>query len=303
MKPTLVILAAGLGSRYGGLKQMAPVDDAGHIIIDYSLYDAYRAGFRDVVCIINPKYEDDFKEQFKHTSKKMNITYAHQMLDMLPAGVTIPDGREKPWGTAHALLSAMPQIHGPFAVINADDFYGAGAYKLLYDFLANKATDTHHAMVGYHIENTLTESGYVARGVCSVQDGLLAKINERTQIKPAPGGAAFTENGEDFTFLPAGTIVSMNMWAFGQGVLTAIESRFAPFLAANMEANPLKCEYLLPSVVGELIEENQVTVDVLPTVDKWHGVTYQQDMPSVQTALAELRKQGMYPNKLWEEQA
>ena len=298
-KPALVILAAGLGSRYGGLKQMAPVDDAGHIIIDYSLYDAYRAGFRDVVCVINPKYEEDFKEQFKNISKKMNITYAHQTLDILPAGYGIPDGREKPWGTAHAVLSAITQIKGPFAVINADDFYGANAYALLYDFLTAKASDTRHTMIGYHIENTLTESGFVARGVCNVQDGKLVGINERTQIKPAPGGAAFTENGEDFAFLPAGTIVSMNMWGFGYGVLDAISSRFASFLEMNLDANPLKCEYFLPSVIGELIAENLATVDVLPTTDKWHGVTYQQDMPDVQKALADLRERGVYPKQLW----
>ena len=297
IKPTLVILAAGLGSRYGGLKQMAPVDDTGHIIIDYSVYDAYRAGFEDVICIINPSRENDFKEHFKDASSQVNISYAHQKLDFLPDGFDIPAGREKPWGTAHALLSAKDQIKRPFAVINADDFYGAGAFGLVYDFLANNSTN--HAMIGYHVENTLTESGYVSRGVCSVQDGKLIGIDERTKIKPAPGGAVYTENETDFTFLPAGTIVSMNMWGFGRSILAGIESRFEAFLDKNLSSNPLKCEYGLPTVVGELIDEKKATVEVLPTVDKWYGVTHPEDMPSVQKSLAQLKESGVYPERLW----
>ena len=299
-KPTLVILAAGLGSRYGGLKQMAPVDDNGNIIIDYSLYDAYRAGFRDVVCVINPKYESDFKEHFADISKKMNIVYAHQMLDLLPSGYNVPAGREKPWGTAHATLAAMPYVNGSFVVINADDFYGSGAYKLAYDFLTKNTLPTHHAMVGYNVENTLTESGFVSRGVCNVQNGTLTEVVERTKIRPATDGAEFTEDDTTFTFLPNGTIVSMNMWAFGHGILKEIEARFANFLQNNLEANPLKCEYFLPMVVGDVITENQAMVKVLPTVDKWYGVTYPEDMPNVQKALANLRLNGSYPNILWE---
>lgn len=287
-KPTLVILAAGLGSRYGGLKQMAPVDEKGNIIIDYSIHDAYLAGFRDVVCIINPQYEGDFKDHFKDISDKMNIQYAHQTLDKLPVGYTLPVGREKPWGTSHALLCAKDLIPGPFAVINADDFYGPGAYKILYDFLTTQVKDNYFAMVGYNIENTLTESGFVSRGVCNVADGKLTRIVECTKIKPVEGGAAFTENGTDFTFLPAGTIVSMNMWAFGHGLVHELEERFIHFLDTNTD--PLKGECFLPVLVGELLEAGKVSVEVLPTVDKWHGVTYPEDMPQVQKALAELKE-------------
>jgi len=267
-KPTLVIMAAGLGSRYGGLKQIAPVDDAGYIIIDYSVYDAYRAGFTDVVCVINPTNERDFVEHFSKVSKYLNISFAHQNLDTLPKGFTIPKGRVKPCGTAHAVLSAKSQIKGSFAVINADDFYGAGAYSLLYDFLTCRCGNANYAMVGYHIENTLTENGHVSRGVCNVQDGKLVDIQERTQIKPAPGGAIYIENETDFTFLPNGTIVSMNMWGFDHGILTEIENHFSEFLTNNIEINPLKCEYYLPYVVGELLAEKSATVEVIPTMDK-----------------------------------
>jgi len=299
--PTLVILAAGLGSRFGGggLKQVAPVDDAGHIIIDYSVYDAYRAGFRDVVCVINPDREEEFVEHFKDASKYINISYAHQSLNMLPQGFTLPERRVKPWGTAHAVLSAKNHIKGPFAVINADDFYGAGAYRLLYDFLVNRVSDTNHAMIGYQIENTLTESGYVARGVCSVDNGKLLDIVETTQIKPAPGGAVFTENEKDFTFISAGTIVSMSMWGFGHGILSEIEKGFVQFLSNNLADDPLKSEYFLPSAVGEVRKADKAEVEVIPTVDKWYGVTYAQDMPGVQKALAQMKADGVYPEQLW----
>jgi choline kinase len=293
-KPVLVIMAAGMGSRYGGLKQIAPVDDMGHIIIDYSLYDAYRAGFRDVICIITPDLQSEFEAHFKDLKYELNIRYAHQVLTNLPLGFDIPPGREKPWGTAHAILSAKDKINGPFAVINADDFYGAGAYRLLYDFLEKKATDTHHAMVGYRIENTLTESGTVARGVCTEQDGKLVKIVETLEIAPASGGATFDDLGTSY-FIPNGTPVSMNMWGFGCAVLEDLENRFIAFLKNNLNKSPMKCEFLLPSVIGDMLDEGKITVEILPSVDKWHGVTYAADMPGVRAAVLEMIKSGEYP--------
>ncbi|MCL2204464.1 MAG: sugar phosphate nucleotidyltransferase [Defluviitaleaceae bacterium] len=297
-KPILVIMAAGLGSRYGGLKQIAPVDDAGHIIIEFSLYDAYRAGFRDVVCIINPANEKDFDERFGQIKSKINIQYAYQVLTDIPAGYTLPEGRAKPWGTAHAVLCAKPQIHGPFAVINADDFYGADAYAILYNFLENKVRNDLYAMVGYQIENTLTESGTVARGVCTAKENYLIGIKEVLQIKPAPGGAEYEEKGE-VIHVPAGTLVSMNMFGFPASLLTEIENRFTAFLDAKLQENPLKCEYLLPTVVGDILNDKRVEIEILPTADRWHGVTYAEDMPGVRAAIAKMKEQGLYPQYLW----
>jgi len=296
-KPILVIMAAGMGSRYGGFKQIAPVDDAGHIIIDYSLYDAYRAGFRDVVCIINPKMEAEFTEHFKNNTLGLNIRYAHQTLDNLPSGFSIPEERVKPWGTAHAVLSAKEYINGPFAVINADDFYGASAYKILYDFLEKNTDPTRHAMVGYLIENTLSESGSVARGVCKTQGNNLTGIQEILEIYPAADGATYTEGNEKI-HLPKGTIVSMNMFGFSRSMLDELESRFAPFLERGIKENPLKCEYLLPRVVGELLTEGKISMEILPTTDKWYGVTYADDMPGVRSAIAQLIQSGAYPERI-----
>ncbi|MCL2604997.1 MAG: sugar phosphate nucleotidyltransferase [Defluviitaleaceae bacterium] len=297
-KPILVILAAGMGSRFGGLKQIAPVDDEGHIIINYSLYDAYRAGFREVVCIINPQYEAEFEARFKNVPSDMNIRYAHQLLTDIPEGFEIPPDRVKPWGTAHALVCAKDMINAPFAVINADDFYGANAYKLLYDFLKNEAADTCHAMVAYRVENTLSENGTVSRGVCTEKDGMLVKIVERLAIKPAPGGAVFEDalpaDTEEERFLPDGTPVSMNMWGFGQTLPHELASGFPVFLNENLGKNPLKCEFLLPMEVGKLLDKGRFTVKVLTSADKWYGVTNAEDMPGVRAAIKEMRQRGEY---------
>lgn len=300
-KPTLVVMAAGLGSRYGGLKQIAPVDPQGHLIIDYSIYDAVRAGFGKVICIIKPEMEADFREAIgDRIAPYTDLAYAYQRPDTLPEGFSVPEGRTKPWGTAHAILSATAEISGPFAVINADDFYGRTAIAAIHDFLATPRAASDHAMVGYRIENTLSESGHVARGVCEVSDeGMLTAIVERTHIEPRPGGAAFTEDGEHFTFLPDGTIVSMNLWGFQASILPEIEARFAAFLRANLPTNPLKCEYFLPMIPNQLLHEGKATVRVLPTKERWYGVTYREDMPAVQAALAALRAQGQYPDHLW----
>lgn len=300
MKPVLVIMAAGMGSRYGGLKQTAPVDAAGHVMIDYLLYDAYRAGFRKIVCVIHPDMEKEFAEHFKAAAAQLDIFYAHQKLDCLPKGYKIPPERKKPWGTAHAVLCATRWVEGPFAVINADDFYGAASFRLIYDFLVSKAGDTRHAMVGYPIENTLTDSGYVSRGICGVLDGRLTGIQELTRIKPCPGGAEYTEDGSAFSFLPAGTMVSMNLWGFGYAMLAEIEKRFETFLADHVQQNPLKCEYFLPSVVGALLSEKKVEVDILPTPDRWYGITYAEDMPRVRRAIERMKQEGSYPERLWE---
>ena len=301
MSVSLVVMAAGLGSRYGGLKQIAPVDPNGHILMDYSIYDALRAGFDRVVCIIKPEMREDFCEVIGHRlEKQVEVRYAYQRLDNLPAGYSVPEGRTKPWGTAHALLCAKEQIDAPFAVINADDFYGRDAFAAIAAFLREKHGAGEHAMVGYRIENTLTENGHVARGVCETdENGFLRGVTERTHIEPREGGAAFTEDGEYFTFVPAGTIVSMNLWGFQPGVMEEIDRRFAPWLDETLPVNPLKGEYFLPLIPNALIHEGKGSVRVLSTHEKWYGVTYHDDMPKLQAALAGMRADGVYPEGLW----
>ena len=301
MSVSLVVMAAGLGSRYGGLKQIAPVDPNGHILMDYSIYDALRAGFDRVVCIIKPEMREDFYEVIGHRLEKhVEVRYAYQRLDNLPAGYSVPEGRTKPWGTAHALLCAKEQIDAPFAVINADDFYGRDAFAAIAAFLREKHGAGEHAMVGYRIENTLTENGHVARGVCETDEkGFLRGVTERTHIEPREGGAAFTEDGEHFTFVPAGTIVSMNLWGFQPGVMEEIDRRFAPWLDETLPVNPLKGEYFLPLIPNALIHEGKGSVRVLSTHEKWYGVTYHDDMPKLQAALAGMRADGVYPEGLW----
>ena len=298
---TLVIMAAGLGSRYGGLKQIAPVDEQGHILIDFSIFDAVRAGFDRVVCIIKPEMEREFREVIgRRIAPFVDLRYAFQRPSVLPHGYAIPEGRQKPWGTAHAVLCAKDEIHTPFAVINADDFYGRTAFEAIHGFLRQPRAEGEHAMVGYRIENTLTENGHVARGVCEADEsGYLVSVTERTHIEPREGGAAYTEDGERFTFIPAGTTVSMNLWGFQTSVLNEIEQRFAPWLDEQLPVNPLKCEYFLPLIPNALIHEGKASVKVLDTREKWYGVTYQPDMPKVQSAIADMKRQGIYPAQLW----
>ena len=291
-KPSLVIMAAGLGRRYGGLKQVAPVDESGHIIIDYSIYDACRAGFENIICVIAESMQKDFTEHFKATAPNLNIEYVYQRLDNLPGGHKVPLGRKKPWGTAHAVLSAKDHIKGHFAAINADDFYGAEAFKLIFDFLETQCEK--HAMVGYPIENTLTENGSVSRGICNVNENQLLHIQEIIDIFPAEGGAKYTENGTDFTYLPSGTIASMNMWGFRHSALHELEEYFKNFLAKA--DNPLECECFLPTFVGALLQEKKAEVMVLPTSEKWYGITYVDDMQRVSEAIGTMRKNGIYPD-------
>ena len=287
-KPVLVIMAAGMGSRFGGLKQIAPVDDQGHIIIDFSLLDAYRAGFRDLVFIIKPELEESFREAIVDRMEKyFNITFVHQTIDKLPEGYSVPADRVKPWGTGHAILCCKDVLDGPFAVINADDFYGPTAFSAIYDYLANNEDESRYAMIGYRVRNTVTENGSVARGVCEVKDGLLTGVTERTKIFKNGVDAKYTEDdGKTFTDLPGDTIVSMNLWGFTAKMIKELDERFAAFLDNAIVTNPLKGEYFLPSVVNDQLVAGTASVRVLPCEETWYGVTYREDLDSVKAAIA-----------------
>ena len=304
-KPVLVVMAAGMGSRYGGLKQIDPVGNHGQLIIDYSIFDARRAGYETVVFIIKHEIEADFREAIgNRLSAIMEVKYAFQQLENLPAGYTVPEGRSKPWGTSHAILSAKNEIDGPFAVINADDYYGPEAFRVIYDYLAaneDKPNMYEYSMVGYLLENTVTEHGHVARGVCvETPAHYLANVTERTHIEKTATGARYTEDdGASWTDLPGETIVSMNLWGFTNSFIAETEQRFAAFLDENLSKNPLKCEYFLPSVVSQLVEEGKAQVKVLKSGDKWYGVTYKEDKPVVVAAIAEKTAAGVYPDNLW----
>ena len=298
-QPTLIVLAAGMGSRFGGLKQIMAVDDSGHAIIDFSLYDAYRAGFRKVAFIIKHEIEEDFKAAVgRRMEKYFDVKYVYQQLDVLPDGCRVPEGRVKPWGTGHAVLCCRGVVDGPFAVINADDFYGPSAYRALYDFLAQDRPDNEHAMVAYLLRNTVTENGYVARGVCQVEDGFLTDVVERTHIEKRGTDAAYTEDGTNYLSLPGDTLVSMNCWAFGRSMLDELYRRFPAWLEKNLADNPLKCEYFLPSVANAVIKNGEGSVCVLNCREKWYGMTYKEDMQSVTSSIRKLRCDGIYPEKL-----
>ncbi len=296
-------MAAGMGSRFGGSKQTTPVDDAGHIIIDFSIYDAIRAGFGRVICVIKPEMEAGFRAAIgDRIAEKVELRYAFQTIDRLPEGFNVPEGRVKPWGTAHAVLCALDQVEGPFAVINADDFYGFGAFRAAADFLTAPGDINEHAMVGYRVENTLTENGSVSRGVCETDaDGYLVSIVERTKIEPREGGAAYTEDdGATWTFIPAGTPVSMNLWAFRRGIVPAFEQGFEDFLKNTVPVNPVKAEYYLPYVPKAMIAEGRARVRVLDTDERWYGMTYREDIDAVRAAIEGMKAAGKYPEKLWE---
>lgn len=298
-EPTLVILAAGMGSRFGGLKQIMAVDDFGHAIIDFSLYDAYRAGFRKVAFIIKHEIEEDFKAAVgRRMEKYFDVKYVYQQLDLLPEGYSVPEGRVKPWGTGHAVLCCRGIVDGPFAVINADDFYGRAAYEAMYDFLSTERPGTEHAMVAYQLRNTVTETGYVARGICQVENGLLTDVVERTHIEKHGEVIAFTEDGKNYTPLPADAPVSMNCWAFSNSMLDELYKRFPAWLDANLPVTPTKCEYFLPFVTNAMIKDGEGTVAVLPCHEQWYGMTYKEDIPTVVNAIKALREDGVYPEKL-----
>ena len=304
-KPVLVIMAAGMGSRYGGLKQLDPVGNHGQLIIDYSIYDAHRAGFDTVIFVIKEEIEADFRACIgDRVSKVMDVKYAFQRKDDLPAGYAVPEGRTKPWGTAQAALSARELVDGPFAIINADDYYGPEAYQLIYDYLcAHPDGDLYeYVMVGYLLKNTVTEHGSVARGVCTVDgEHILRDIQERTAIEKDGDDARFTEDGgQTWTPLPGNTTVSMNMWGFTRSFMDEALARFPAFLDKALVENPAKAEYFLPMVVEQLIQERKAQVRVLVSEDKWYGVTYREDKPTVVAAIAEKTKAGLYPDHLWE---
>ena len=298
-QPTLVILAAGMGSRFGGLKQITAVDDFGHAIIDFSMYDAYRAGFRKVAFIIKHEIEADFKRFVgERAEKHFDVKYVFQQTDMLPAGYELPDGRVKPWGTAHAVLCARDVIDGPFAVINSDDFYGRTAYSAIYDYLVSDHPETEHAMVAYLLRNTVTENGSVARGICDVKDGFLSDVVERTKIFKKGADAEYTEDGETFFPLSGETLVSMNFWGFNESFMEQLDKRFPQWLDKNLPVNPLKAEYFLPFVADAMIKEGEGKVKVLNCHETWHGITYKEDMDSVVSSIAKMRSEGLYPETL-----
>lgn len=298
---TLVIMAAGMGSRYGGLKQIDPVGGNGEIILDYSVYDAIQAGFDKVIFVIKHEIEEDFKAIMQGKFEdKIKVEYAYQNIDNLPEGYSVPEGRVKPWGTGHAVLACQGMIDGPFAVINADDYYGKETFALIYNELKNTQAENEFCMVGFKVENTLTENGHVARGVCQTNaDGYLTDIVERTKIALRDGKIMFTEDdGETWTELEKGSTVSMNCWGFSNMMMTELQARFAAFLDRNKD-NMLKCEYFLPFVVDELLKEGKVSVKVLDTTEKWYGVTYKEDKQTVVAALRNKVTEGIYPQKLW----
>ena len=301
-KPILVIMAAGMGSRYGGLKQIDPVGPSGEAIIDYSLYDARRAGFETVVFIIKHEIEEPFKAAVGARALKagFEVRYAYQQLDCLPEGFTVPDGRVKPWGTAHAILTAEQAIgSAPFAVINADDYYGPQGFKLVYDYLSSHADGDRYAwsMVGFLLGNTVSANGSVSRGVCVTDENSnLVSVTERTCIEPYDGGIHYTEDGgANWTDLPADTVVSMNLWGFTPGYVAEAKAGFVAFLKKNLPVNPLKCEYYLPSVVTAALQRGDADVHVLTSPDKWHGITYREDKPELVAALRRMSEDGLYP--------
>ena len=305
-KPVLVVMAAGMGSRYGGLKQMDPIDDNGHVILDYSCYDAMRAGFETVVFVIKPEIEETFREVIgNRIAQKMNVEYVFQRSDDLPEGYTVPEGRTKPWGTAQAVLAARNVVDGPFAVINADDYYGPEGFEEIFNYLLHHP-DTpemyEYAMVGYLLKNTVTENGSVARGVCTeTASGYLHNVVERTKIVKGEMNPRYTEDdGATWHDLSEDDIVSMNLWGFQKSYLEEAWAGFPEFLDKAIAENPMKGEYFLPTVVSNLLSQKKARVKVLRSNDKWYGVTYKEDKPMVVEALADLRQKGLYPEKLWD---
>ena len=298
-KPVLVVLAAGMGSRYGGMKQLDPVGPSGQLIIDYSIFDARRAGFEKVIFIIRQEFEADFRKAIgDRLSRLMEVEYAFQSLDDLPAPYTAPEGRTKPFGTGQAVLSARNLIHEPFAVINADDYYGPEAFRVMYEYLSTHA-DTQqyqYCMVGYQVKNTVTENGSVSRGVCVVgSDGMLESVTERTKIVQDKDGVIRYADGDSWVDLPGDTLVSMGIWGLTASFMQEAQDRFSGFLAESLPKDPMKCEYFLPTIISDLIGEGKAQVRMLHSTDKWYGVTYREDKPGVMAALARLTEEGLYP--------
>lgn len=302
-KPVLVIMAAGMGSRYGGLKQMDPVGPGGELILDYSLYDARQAGFERAVIIIKKENEQDFREVLgNRVSRYMQVDYAYQSLTDLPEGYAVPEGRVKPWGTGHAVLSAAHLVDAPFCAINADDYYGREAFRLCYQHLTHLTGDGDDCMVGYLLKNTLSETGSVARGVCEMdENNCLTGLTERTHIISTVDGPLMTEDGQHYQRLDENTVVSMNMWGFPAAMMDCLKAGFPAFLDRAMKENPLKGEYFLPFVVNDELQSGRATAKVYTTPDKWYGVTYHEDRQNVVNALKAMTDEGLYPSPLWPE--
>lgn len=306
-KPILVVMAAGMGSRYGGLKQVDPVGPNTEALLEYSIFDAKRAGFETVVFVINENIEEEFKAKVgDRVAKRMQVRYAYQKLDKIPEGFEIPEGREKPWGTAHAILSAKDQIDSSFAVINADDYYGPKAFRKMFNFLSDTQSFSrgrlNMAMVGFQLKNTVSEHGSVSRGICTVDDdGYLQGIDEKTDIVSRRDGIYFTEDdGESYEELDPNTIVSMNIWGFPEEILKYMEIGFRDFLNKDIQKNPLKAEFYLPTVVETLLDQNKARVRVLRSNDKWYGVTYKEDKEGVVNAIRRKIRERSYPEDLYE---
>lgn len=306
-KPVLVVMAAGMGSRFGGLKQIEPVGNHGQVIMDYSIYDAKRAGFDTVVFVIKHEIEETFKEAIgNRLSKVINVKYAFQEVSDLPEGYSIPEGRVKPWGTAHAIMAARHVVDGPFAVVNADDYYGPEGFKAIYDYLSENPDQPdcyEFAMVGYSLRSTLTENGHVARGVCEEdENNYLVRVTERTCIEKDGDDARYSlDGGNSWTSISGDSIVSLNLWGLTRSFIDEAVSRFPEFLDKTLAENPVKGEFFLPTVISQLIDEGKARAKVLRSADKWYGVTYMADKPMVVAAIAEKTASGLYPDNLWEE--
>jgi len=303
-QPTLIIMAAGMGSRYGGLKQVDKITEAGEIILDFSLYDAMMAGFQRAIFVIKEEHRELFRELVdERAGRFMEIEYAYQKLEDIPKGAEIPADRVKPWGTAHAVLSCRHLIHGPFAVINADDYYGPSGFNSIYEYLTEHqdSAQYEYCMIGYQLKNTVTEHGHVARGVCLLNEAdYLQNVTERTHIEMLPDGIAFTEDdGEHWTKLADDTVVSMNFWGFTASMMKELEAGLPEFFETIVRINPLKGEYFLPGVADRLIREGKARVKVMTSQDKWYGVTYKEDKENVRDALQAMKDKGLYPEKLW----
>ena len=300
-KPTLVIMAAGMGSRYGGLKQIESVDSFGHTLIDYSIYDAMSAGFEEITFVIKKEIEADFFAVMKPhlEGKSVKVNYVYQELYKIPEGFSVPNGRVKPWGTAHAVLCCKDVVRGPFAVINADDYYGKSAFVEIYKFLSSLSENSSHsyAMIGYRIKNTVSPSGSVSRGICHQnEDGELTHIVERTKIMPEGEKIYFYED-DGREELDPNSLVSMNFWGFDFSFIEECESRFEAFLSDTAASDPLKCEFYLPKVVASLISENAAKVKVIESKDHWYGVTHKEDHESVAAAFSVMIENGEYPKE------
>lgn len=302
MKPILLIMAAGLGSRYGGLKQIDKIGPNGEILLELAVHDAIKAGFERIVFILRKEIKEEFKNLIGNKLEQyVEVQYAIQDIENLPEGYTVPLERTKPWGTGQAILCARSIVDAPFAAINADDFYGQEAFKKIYEFLINNKDENMYGMIGYKLCNTLSENGHVARGVCRVKNGYLEEVVERTKIIKQDESAFYIEDDKKWIELDYNSTVSMNMWGFNTSIFQALEDRFKEFLDTEVKVNPQKSEYFIPSVVSNLLSENKISVKVMKSEDKWYGVTYKEDKYIVRSAIENMIKDGIYNKNIWEE--